>query len=212
MRALTDMQRAFVLALVQGNTPERPSIAAKVAGYSDASVSAHQLMRSRKVLAAIREEADQRFGACLLIGFKALVDIANDPQHKQRLQAGIKLLEYAGLQVVAKQEIVVKDNRIETMTVEQLMLELRDSAKRLGLVKPEDFAQNAIEGEFAEVQPLQSDDFDFTIQPGEFPIDGQAGHLRSEGVSAGEACRDDSLAPGPGVQLEPDERVNGSGD
>lgn len=162
MGACTEMQRAFVLALVQGNTPERPSIAAKEAGYSEPSVSAHQLMRSRKVLAAIREEADKRFGASALIGVKALVDIANDPQHKQRFQAAQALLDRAGLQVVAKQEIVVKDDRMQSLSVDQLMAELRDSAKRLGLVKPEDFAQNAIEGEFAEVDP-------FTIQPGEFP-------------------------------------------
>lgn len=203
MSALTEKQQAFVLELVRGSRPEKPSLAAAAAGYADPSVSAHQLMRSRKVLAAIREEADKRFGASALIGVKALVDIANDPMHKQRFQAAQALLDRAGLQVVAKQEIVVKDDRIQAMTIEQLMTELRDSAKRLGLVKPEDFAQNVIDGEFTEVDP-------FIIQPGEF-VDGHAEHLHGADGPSAEPLRHDLPDAGTGVQLRNGERSDGDG-
>lgn len=205
MRACTEKQQAFVIALVTSNDPSNETAAARAAGYAAPAVSASGLMRSRKVLAAIREEADKRLGASALIGTKALIEIASDPTHKQRLQAGIKLLEYAGLQVIAKQEIVVKDDRVQSMTVDQLMHELRESAKRLGLVKPEDFAQNAVEGEFVEVA-----DFDFVIEPGEY-VD-EAGHLRGTDEPAGEARRDGVAASGPGVQLDRGERHDGGGD
>lgn len=114
MQALTERQRAFVLAMV-----ERPGItqteAARIAGYSDigegAKVRGHYLAHNPAVQAAIREEAGKRLHASSLLAANVLVGILadEDVSPKERLKAAGMLLDRTGFAAVQKIDVTRKD-------------------------------------------------------------------------------------------------------
>ena len=91
------MQRVFVTKLVRTGT--NPTDAARQAGYADAGVSAHNLVRLPHVQAAIRMER-QRFisGELANIATGTLRDILTDTEApaSARVQAARTVLEMSG--------------------------------------------------------------------------------------------------------------------
>jgi phage terminase small subunit len=132
MLECTPAQRAFVVAMVSGGA-NNATQAAMVAGYGgtdDAKrAAAKHLMRTPKVLAALREEADKFMISGVLVGARAVMEIAMDPLHKDRLKAAVYLQERAGLQVTTKHEITVKDTR----TPDDVIRSIVDMAKKNNL-------------------------------------------------------------------------------
>lgn len=171
MLRCTAMQRMFVVALCLIPDTTNETAAARIAGYSQPKSDSSALMRNPKVLAAIREEADKRVRGGALIGAKALIEIASDPMNKNRFQAAQALLDRAGLQVVAKQEILVEhtDNRSN----EELISFIKTMAVKHGLDPKVLLGENAIEGDFVEVSATaipttESPDDAFTLSPEDF--------------------------------------------
>jgi len=75
MLALTEQQRRFVLGWIADGGKNKASKVAAAAGYSTKSgsnrVQAHLLLRSDKVQAAIKEEAERHFGT--IVAVKAIL-------------------------------------------------------------------------------------------------------------------------------------------
>ncbi len=146
MGKLTDLQRRWVYALVErgGN----PTEAARLAGYganaanklaqdNACAVAGHSNARSPKVQDAIREEAGHRLYSGALIGATVLMEIANDPAHKDRLKAAKLLLEHNGYQIIAETNIKVThvstDNKAVIAKIVELAAKLdMDPQKLLG--------------------------------------------------------------------------------
>jgi phage terminase small subunit len=143
MRQLTEKQRKFVQIYLEQPLRDGASTAA-AAGYSTGGKSgvgirfeAYRLLRSEKVLAAIREELDKRFRSDAVIGRSVLMEIALDKEHPQRLKAATALLDRGGFHSMSEQRISVTHQdlgtpamieRIKTLAVELGM----DPAKLLG--------------------------------------------------------------------------------
>lgn len=155
MAALTEKQRAFVMAMI-----ERPGItqtdAARVAGYSDtkegAKVRGHYCAHNPAVQAAIREEAGKRLNSASLLAANVLVEIlASDAiPAKERLKAAGMLLNRTGFAAVQKIDVTRKDeggaNVLEQITrlAEKLSLPVQQL-----LNKP---AAPVLDAEYSEVK------------------------------------------------------------
>lgn len=139
MGELTDLQRAWVYALVEkgGNGTEAAMIAGYGANAATAAlrdgacrVASHSNSRNPKIQAAIREEAGHRLYTGALIGASVLMEIAGDVFHKDRLKAAKLLLEHNGYQIIAEQNINVNHTSTDTKAV---IARIVDMAGRLGL-------------------------------------------------------------------------------
>lgn len=130
MAALMPQQRAFVeLMTTLGSNPNAVTQAAAAAGYS--ANHGWKLMRDKRVLEAIREEANKRLLSGALLGASVLFEIAQTKGHKDQLKAAKELLAHNGFMPVAKQEITVNHNT--PSEVKQMIAEIRGFAKQLGL-------------------------------------------------------------------------------
>lgn len=114
MRALPETQRRFVVAFLEtGGT--NATKAAALAGYgsSDASqrVAGHRLSHNPRVAAAIKEEADKRLRTGAILGASVLIEIAQNPTHKDRFKAAVELLNRGGLIVQTEHKVTVVDER-----------------------------------------------------------------------------------------------------
>lgn len=101
MRQLNERQQLFVLALVEQGARNHTA-AAKMAGYGANSqdalrVQAYRLAHDEKILAALKEETEKRLQASIALAANVLVEIAEDPTHKDRLKAATALLNRGGL-------------------------------------------------------------------------------------------------------------------
>lgn len=139
MLALSERARAFVVALtIAGGDQEKAALAAGYGSESatpqQAKVAAHmagyRLMRDKRVLAAIKEEAERRLHSGALLGASVLIAMANDPMSKHRFKAAVELLDRAGLAVTTRHEIAVTH---ETKTDKQQIETIIRQAKQLGL-------------------------------------------------------------------------------
>lgn len=125
MRGLTDKQRIFVQVLLDtGGTNET---AAARAAYPDQSensvaVTAHRMAHSPKIIAAIREEAENRLASHTLLASSQIAMIARDVTHKDCLKACTELLNRGGLPFIAKSEhkVLVTDERTEQEMLERI--------------------------------------------------------------------------------------------
>ena len=104
----TDRQRAFVVAMVDYGGLSHAK-AAVAAGYGDspggsANSTAARLLRDERVLAAIRELADQRLRAGTLMAVRVLMEQMADPtcDPKVRQGAAKTLLDRTGLHAVSE--------------------------------------------------------------------------------------------------------------
>jgi hypothetical protein len=155
MGALTDRQRAFVLAMI-----ERPGItqteAARVAGYSDvgdaAKVRGFYLAHNPAVQAAIREEAGKRLNSASLLAANVLVEIlgSDDIPAKERLKAAGMLLDRTGFAAVQKIDVTRKDEGGANVLdqIKRLAEKLSVPVQQL-LSKP---AAPVVDAEFSEVK------------------------------------------------------------
>lgn len=127
MSALNPKQRAFVMAYVE-NGNANAAAAARAAGYggdgtyeqqaSTTRVTGWRLVHDKRVLEAIKELAQGYVTAAVYRAMSVLVEIAEDPTHKDRLAAAEKILNRAGMLVVAEQKITVEHrttNRLELL-------------------------------------------------------------------------------------------------
>jgi|SRR5579872_879319 len=129
MSALRPEQRRFVLLFITTNLSEEQ--AARQAGFKTAG----GLMRSPRVLEALREETVRRLAGSAAVGLRVLLTIANDNGHKDQLKAARELLAHAGLAPETKQKIEVTHvgARPEEIKAEirQLMAQIGPDAQRL---------------------------------------------------------------------------------
>jgi hypothetical protein len=162
MAALTTQQRAFVLALVE--TGCNNTQAAATAGYGESSPTLEQRQKAQRqagwalthneaIQEAIKEEAATRVRAGTLISVSALIDIVNDPKHKDRFKAAIYLASLNGIQAV--QAINVNHTHLhsfESMTTRDLLTKIKDFSRDVGLDATELLANAGIvDAEFEEV-------------------------------------------------------------
>lgn len=153
MTDLTEPQRSFVRHYVDLGG-ENATEAARRAGYGTNSdtqaVIASNMLTQPRILAALRELADQRLRSGVVIAASVLVEIAKDRFHKERYKAAVELLNRAGLVVEGVSRIIVEDHR----TPEEIERRIKSLAEKvgvdwrrlLGTVAPE-----AIDAEFTEV-------------------------------------------------------------
>lgn len=138
MAKLEHMQRLFVEALM---TADSNTQAAIMAGYGKNSVdmrtrsttcarTAFRLLQNPTVLAAIREMAALKLREGALLGARVLMEIANDPMHKDRLKAADKLLQHSGFLIVNETRHIVEDRRLND---KELLEKATALAARLGI-------------------------------------------------------------------------------
>ncbi len=158
MAALNDRQRAFVQSMVQqGANPKAASKAAADAGF--APVYGYELMRHEGILAALREEATKRLVGAALVGVNVMLDIANNPTHKDQYKAAKDLAAINGF--TAEQRIMVTHVTEDT---KGQMNQIREMATQLGLDPKQLIAAAGIievEGEFTEVEEPEVDTSDW---------------------------------------------------
>ena len=160
MSELTELQQKFVMVLADVGGDAKK--AAMLAGYSHGKNGTHlgvegwRNTHNPKVLAAIREVADQRIRGGGILAASVLVEIASDPMHKDRLKAAVELANRGGLEHVQKIEVLHKDDRLDPEVVANIIR----LAKEQG-VNPKKYLgydpdkEAAIEGDFEEVTGME---------------------------------------------------------
>jgi hypothetical protein len=111
----------------------------------------YQLMRDEEVLAALREEATKRLAGAALVGVNVMLEIAQDPGHKDQFRAAKELAAINGF--TAEQRIVVEHIDKDGQAV---LANVKELAKRLGLDARQLIAQaGIIDAEFVDVTPAK---------------------------------------------------------
>lgn len=157
MQALSSRQQQFVLALLQqGVSKTAARKAAAETGF--APEYGYQLLRNDLILTAIREEATKRVAGAALVGVTVMLDIAQNPDHKDQFQAAKQLMALNGF--TAEQRIVVE--HIDRDAKDKIQ-EIRLLADKLGLDPRQLIAQAGVvvDAEFEEVTPARVDDSDW---------------------------------------------------
>lgn len=151
MAALTDRRRDFVVAMLkQGVNPKAAGVAAAQCGYH--ANYGYELMRDEGILAALREESTKRLAGAALVGVNVMLEIANNPSHKDQYRAAKDLAAINGF--TAEQRIVVEHISHDSKAqIEQI----KDMATQLGL-DPKQLIQSAgiVEAEYSEVEAAPS--------------------------------------------------------
>ena len=159
MQALTENQRAFVVAMLETGARDATRCAT-IAGFGNTEgarwQAGHRLSHNPKVLAAIREEADKRLRSGAILGASVLVEIASNPLHKDQFKAGVELLNRSGLLVETQHRVIVEDDRRDSKEIEAAIIALAkrlgvDPVKLLGVRSEAAVKADAIDGEFEEV-------------------------------------------------------------
>lgn len=139
MAALPDAFRQFVLLYISTNMDEEQC--ARAAGLANQAKGRSRMapgaavMRSPKVLAAMREETTRRLAGSAAVGLRVLLEIANSKGHKDQLKAARELLAHAGLAPTKEHKLTVEHTgaRPEELKAEirQLMAQIGPDANRL---------------------------------------------------------------------------------
>ena len=140
MLSLTENQRRYVINLVEQGG--RNSMLAYQRATGCSPENAHKnawRMNSPHVAAAIREEADRRLRSGAILGASIMVEIAEDPMHKDRYKAAARLLDAAGLIVATEHKVTVEDKR----STQEIMRAIGRIAKDAG-VDPEKLLGRAV--------------------------------------------------------------------
>lgn len=156
MRGLTARNRKFVLAMIQqGVNPKACSVAAAIAGYTPAY--GYDLMRDDRIIRALREEATKRLAGAALMGVSVMLQIAQDPTHKDQYRAAKDLAALNGF--TAEQRIVVEHIDQDS---KDMIQKIRTMAETLG-VDPKLLIEQAgiVDAEFTEVEQPKVDDSDW---------------------------------------------------
>jgi hypothetical protein len=159
MAALPDRQRQFVQAMLRmGVNPKAAASASLECGFH--KNYGYELMRDDGVLAALREESTKRLVGAALVGVNVMLEIAQNPLHKDQYRAAKELAAINGF--TAEQRIVVE--HINPETKDQIR-QIRDMAKEMKMDPEELFRKMGIvDAEFEEVIEVievQVDDSDW---------------------------------------------------
>ena len=134
MTALSEMQRRFVLALLEDGSANHTRAAAN-AGYEGGNggqrVAGHRLAHDPRVQAAIQEEAKSRIGAGAILASSVLQEIAENRTYSagDRIKAALAILNRSGLHEKTEHKVVVEDTRDQAA----LVAEVKSFAAQLGL-------------------------------------------------------------------------------
>lgn len=159
MAACSELQRKFIVALVELGA-DNYTRAALMTGHFSTEASAQawssRMMHSQKVLSGLREHTELAIKGDVHLARRALMEIAKDPLHKDRLKAAVELFNRNGMIVETVQRHIVQDDR-ETKEIIRSAIEY---AKQAG-VDPKALLGNSfnekdfIDAEFTEVSPKQ---------------------------------------------------------
>ncbi len=157
MQALTELQRGFVMAMI-----EFPGIsfgnAARRAGYSDPGphssklrVNGHYCAHNPAVQAAIREEAGKRLNASSLAAANVLLALLTDEavEAKDRIKAAGMLLDRSGFG--AAQTINVNKTTTDR-TGKAIMERIAALSQKLGVDASRLLGPPSVDAEFSEVK------------------------------------------------------------
>lgn len=161
MSRLTDMQKAFVIAMIEYGGLDYTK-AARAAGYKDSGtgairVHAHYLAHDERIQEAIKEEGQRRLNAGALMAVRTLLTIVDDPtaERKDRLKAAEMIMNRTGLHATSEHKVAVvhKDESGAEMVkrIEQL-------SKNLGLDSKKLLGGMVVEAEFEEVGNFPSEE------------------------------------------------------
>jgi hypothetical protein len=156
MSALGPRKRQFVIAMLQqGVNPKACKMAAAAAGY--APEYGYQLMRDDEILAALREEATKRLAGAALVGINVMLEIAQDPMHKDQYKAAKDLAAINGF--TAEQKIVVEHIDKDSQA---MLVKVKEMALQLGM-DPGELIKSAgiIDAEFEVITPAEVDTSDW---------------------------------------------------
>lgn len=155
MAALTEKQRAFVMAMIEypGITQGR---AAEIAGYSTSSgvflrKTGHYCAHHPGVQAAIRAEAGKRLNSTSLTAANVLLELLTDEkvEAKDRIKAAGMLLDRSGFG--AAQTINV-NKTVTDQSGKAIMERIKALAAKRGLDPMKLLGPAVVEGEFSEVK------------------------------------------------------------
>lgn len=136
MRAITEMQRRFVIAILEQGTANFTD-AARIAGYKgdrhQLSVVGHHTAHNPKVQEAMHEEAKRRLHAGVIPAIATLVEVATDKFHKDRVKAAAMILNRVGLHEMTEHKVTVENVSDSAMIerIHQLAGRLGVDAKKL---------------------------------------------------------------------------------
>lgn len=126
---------------------------------SSARVTANRFLNNPKVQLALREFTTGMLAEPLLASVAVISEIMNDPTHKDRLKAAIRIQELAGFVVKTQHEVTV--TRIDQDT---MVREIKDMAQQLGMSETEARrllgTAGIVDAEFTEVstEPQQTEE------------------------------------------------------
>jgi hypothetical protein len=146
MSALTLRNRRFVISMLeQGVNPKAATKAAVECGYLP--TYGYELMRNPDIIQALREEATKRMAGAALVGVNVMLEIAQNPGHKDQYRAAKDLAAINGF--TAEQRIVVE--HIDADSKAQIR-QIREMAVQLGM-DPKQLIEAAgiIDAEFEDV-------------------------------------------------------------
>lgn len=152
MRALTERQRAFVLAVI-----EHPGItqgkAAELAGYQNSPggyrVTGHMLSHDERVIAAIHEVAGQRMRSQSLLAATVLTQLLGSEDEKIALKAAGMLLDRVGFG--AQQNININQT-VTDNSGKAIMDRIKALASKHGMDAKRLLGAPVVEAEFSEVK------------------------------------------------------------
>lgn len=112
MRALTDRQRRFVLAMLNFPNAKDWQLA-RAAGYPSRShgylrVAAHRAVHNEAVIEALHEEAGKRLRSSAVLGVSVLAKIAGTDGHKDQMKAAEALLNRVGFHETSEHRVSVE--------------------------------------------------------------------------------------------------------
>ena len=160
MRACTQLQRRFVIALLElgDNNHTRALQMAGYAGESQNSlrVHAHVTAHNPKVLAAIHEEAVARIASGKIMAVSWLLKAVTDaPEWKDKLKAIDMLLNRAGMHTITEQRINGQVD-VNVRNDNDAIVQIEAIAKRMNLDPRTligfDYKHDVVDAEFSEVQ------------------------------------------------------------
>lgn len=126
MMALDERARKFVVLRVYHK--KNPTQAAKGAGYSSKTdgylrVQGHRLMRSARVIAALREEAERRMGGATAMALVGLAEAVETGKGRNKTAAQIEVLDRFGFGKKTVQDIRVE--HVDTRSTAELLAAVR---------------------------------------------------------------------------------------
>ena len=147
MLQLTEKQQRFVVTLLEqgGRNETKAYMAAFGCSAESANANAYRA-KTPAVMAAIAEEAARRLRAGAILGASVMIEIAEDPMHKDRFKAAGRLLDHAGLIVATEVKHTIEDKRSN----DEILRAIGRLAKDMGHELPKAL-KDVVDAEFVEM-------------------------------------------------------------